>query len=78
VDSQIAEVEFLQARSAFLETMGRLLLAGILIVGTLAVTLIGVWNDMDSQEVAAFVAPISSLAGIAVGYFFGKSGSANS
>lgn len=49
----------------------RALLTLMLVAGLLVIVLVGMLTDKDAEEVTQYAAPISGLAGIAVGYWFG-------
>lgn len=50
----------------------RMALAVVLVVGLLGVVAVGVVNKQAASELSPLVAPLASLAGLAVGYFFGQ------
>jgi NAD/NADP transhydrogenase beta subunit len=54
------------------EAWVRFSLATLLIVGAVLGVLLAIAIGLDAQSVAQYLAPISGLAGIAVGYFFGR------
>lgn len=54
------------------ETNVRFAIAMILILGAVVGVFAGIVSGMDASEVAQYIAPITGLAGIAVGYFFGR------
>ena len=49
----------------------RFWLAMALIIGVLAITLIGLLRDETTESIAQLLAPVIGLAGTAVGYLFG-------
>lgn len=54
------------------ETLVRFALAMILVIGAVGGVLAGVLLSLDADQVTQYMAPITGLAGIAVGYFFGR------
>lgn len=57
------------------EAQMRVFLAGALVLGTIAAVLLGVILQLDPQKLSLLLTPVSGLAGIAVGYFFGRGAS---
>jgi hypothetical protein len=51
-------------------------LALILVVGSVGGVIVGIAVGLQASTIAQFLAPITGLAGIAVGYFFGRSSQA--
>jgi len=62
-------------RVARLDAYMRALLATLLVLGTLGIVFWGVVSGVDAERLAQYVAPIAGLAGLAVGYFFGRTSS---
>jgi hypothetical protein len=54
------------------EAQVRFGLATLLVAGAVLGVVLAIALDLDAQAVAQYLAPISGLAGIAVGYFFGR------
>ena len=54
------------------ETLVRFTIALILVMGAVFGVLFGIIEGLNADEVAQYLAPITGLAGIAVGYFFGR------
>jgi hypothetical protein len=54
------------------ETIVRFTLALLLVLGSVLGVFAGIVAGLGADEVAQFLAPITGLAGIAVGYFFGR------
>jgi hypothetical protein len=50
----------------------RLGLALLLVIGTLGLILFGIGTGIEPERLSQYLSPISGLAGIAVGYFFGR------
>ena len=61
-----------QADAANREGNVRFALALLLVLGSVAGVFTGIVAGLPADQVAQFLAPISGLAGIAVGYFFGR------
>src|SRR5215469_5477856 len=59
-------------RVATLEAYMRAALAAILVVGTIAAVFVGILRGITGSDLAQYLAPITGLAGLAVGYFFGR------
>jgi Na+/H+ antiporter NhaD/arsenite permease-like protein len=53
----------------------RQFLGVLLVVGLFVVVGVGVVNKQAASELSPLVAPLASLAGIAVGYYFGQGSS---
>jgi hypothetical protein len=66
------KVARMRRRVEAVEAYMRVGLASILVIGTLATVLVGILLHISPQNLAQYLAPVSGLAGIAVGYFFGK------
>jgi hypothetical protein len=45
-----------------------------LVFGTLVIIVVGIIRQIPASDLAGYVAPISGLAGLAVGYYFGTAG----
>jgi hypothetical protein len=43
-------------------------------VGSLVIIVVGIIRQIPASDLAGYVAPISGLAGLAVGYYFGTAG----
>lgn len=52
-------------------------LAALLVLGAVGGVVWGIARGLPAEELAQYLAPISGLAGIAVGYFFGRQSSSN-
>jgi hypothetical protein len=61
-----------EARFRTVETTVRSVLAGILLIGSVGGVFYGVASGTPAQELTQYLAPITGLAGIAIGYFFGR------
>lgn len=70
-----AKVFQAESRIAVLEAYMRAGLAALLVAGLLFAVLFSVLKDVNPSDVAQYLAPISGLAGLAVGYFFGRGSS---
>jgi hypothetical protein len=81
LQTELAEAEIQKQaaeRDANLHTFEarvRLSLALILLVGAVGGVIIGLLLHLPAGELSQYLAPISGLAGIAVGYFFGRESS---
>jgi len=60
-----------------LEANMRACLAGALVVGTLLIVAYGVIAERPAAVLVQYLAPVTGLAGLAVGYFFGQASSGN-
>lgn len=60
------------ARRESLEAYARVFLAAALVLGSIGGVLVGVLGEVPAEELTQILAPISGLAGIAIGYFFGR------
>ena len=60
------------SRVATLEAYIRAILAGILVIGTIAAVFVGIVRGISGSDLSQYLAPITGLAGLAVGYFFGR------
>jgi hypothetical protein len=54
------------------EAYMRVGLTSLLVIGTLVAVGFGIWLHVDQATLTQYLAPVSGLTGIAVGYFFGK------
>lgn len=61
-----------RARVAWIEAWIRACLAVLLVAGTVAAVFLGIGMRMDPEQLAQYLAPITGLAGLAVGYIFGR------
>ncbi|MBF6464267.1 hypothetical protein IU427_03610 [Nocardia beijingensis] len=61
-----------EARNKILEARYRAGLAAALVAGTVAGVIFGIIKGLPAQELTQYLAPVSGLAGIVVGYFFGR------
>lgn len=61
-----------EARNKILESRYRAGLATALVAGTVAGVMFGIVKGVPAQELTQYLAPVSGLAGIVVGYFFGR------
>jgi hypothetical protein len=58
-----------------LELFVKVFLAGALVLGTIVAVFVGIIQRLPGDELAQYLSPVSGLAGIAVGYFFGRTAS---
>jgi hypothetical protein len=61
-----------EAKNKILEARYRAGLAAALVAGTVAGVMFGIVKGLPAQELTQYLAPVSGLAGIVVGYFFGR------
>jgi hypothetical protein len=61
-----------RARVAWIEAWIRAGLAVLLVAGTVAAVFLGIAMRLDPEQLAQYLAPITGLAGLAVGYIFGR------
>jgi len=61
-----------EAKFRTVEATVRSVLAGILLIGSVGGVFYGVASGTPAQELTQYLAPITGLAGIAIGYFFGR------
>ena len=66
------KVDRMRRRVEAVEAYMRVTLASLLVIGTLGAVFVGIVVRINPQNLAQYLAPVSGLAGIAVGYFFGK------
>jgi hypothetical protein len=59
-------------RLVFIESIMRAVLAAILVFGTVGAVFYGIWEGVDSDTLSQYLAPVTGLAGLAVGYFFAR------
>jgi|SRR5215467_180491 len=59
-------------RLSLLEAYMRSGLAGILVLGTIAAVFVGIIRGIPGSDLSQYLAPVTGLAGLAVGYFFGR------
>jgi hypothetical protein len=75
---EVAESEFrfnvfqAEARISILEAYMRAGLSALLVIGTLVAVFVAIATRIEGDVFAQYLAPISGLAGLAVGYFFGR------
>jgi hypothetical protein len=70
--SKEREIRAREAAMADRETRVRFALALLLVFGSVTGVFVGIVAGLPADQVAQFRAPITGLAGIAVGYFFGR------
>ncbi|WP_328408426.1 hypothetical protein [Nocardia sp. NBC_00403] len=61
-----------EARNKILEARFRAGLAATLVAGTVGGVIFGIFKGLPAPELTQYLAPVSGLAGIVVGYFFGR------
>jgi cytochrome bd-type quinol oxidase subunit 2 len=66
-----------RSRVTWIEAWLRALLAGALVAGTIAIVVVGIAQGTDPQELSQYLAPMTGLTGLAVGYVFGAHGAAD-
>jgi hypothetical protein len=72
-----ARVYRTRGRVTSIEAWLRAALAGALVAGTIAVVIVGIFKGTNPQELAQYLAPITGLTGLAVGYVFGAQSAAD-
>jgi hypothetical protein len=64
-------------RIAHMEAQIRSVIAGILVLATFLIIAYGMMREIQPDALAQYLAPVTGLAGIAVGYFFGRGSTEN-
>jgi hypothetical protein len=57
---------------ALIEEVMRTVLAAILVIGLIGIIAFGVSNHTDPKDLSLLLSPLAGLAGLALGYFFGR------
>jgi hypothetical protein len=70
--NQTLKLRSRELRVKTIEVYFRTLITAILVLILAAAIFVGILKKIPAQDMAEYLAPISGLAGIAIGYFFGR------